>query len=151
MAPSGCLAHHVGGWALSEQPAPGQVLRQHHCSSGLSRQEKAETIAWGRGSVGNAGLDRTTEARGWGLAQQCKCSPRLHGFSRKHHSYEREEEPGEGGDRPWLALTGVSVSGAAAQPWTPRWLCLENSPCHDITPQSIFAPEFFLKLLVSNR
>ncbi|XP_015856038.1 cation channel sperm-associated auxiliary subunit gamma isoform X1 [Peromyscus maniculatus bairdii] len=32
-----------------------------------------------------------------------------------------------------------------------EWLCLENSPCHDITPQSIFAPEFFLKLLVSNR
>lgn len=32
-----------------------------------------------------------------------------------------------------------------------EWLCLENSPCHDIIPQSIFAPEFFLKLLVSNR
>ncbi|XP_035305318.1 cation channel sperm-associated protein subunit gamma isoform X6 [Cricetulus griseus] len=32
-----------------------------------------------------------------------------------------------------------------------EWLCLENSPCHDITPQNIFAPEFFLKLLVSNR
>ncbi|XP_052567770.1 cation channel sperm-associated auxiliary subunit gamma isoform X7 [Peromyscus californicus insignis] len=32
-----------------------------------------------------------------------------------------------------------------------EWLCLENSPCHDITPRSIFAPEFFLKLLVSNR
>ncbi|XP_060222576.1 cation channel sperm-associated auxiliary subunit gamma isoform X10 [Meriones unguiculatus] len=32
-----------------------------------------------------------------------------------------------------------------------EWLCLENSPCHDITPGNIFAPEFFLKLLVSNR
>ncbi|KAL1769375.1 cation channel sperm-associated protein subunit gamma isoform X3 [Sigmodon hispidus] len=32
-----------------------------------------------------------------------------------------------------------------------EWLCLENSPCHDIIPTSIFAPEFFLKLLVSNR
>ncbi|XP_038195240.1 cation channel sperm-associated protein subunit gamma isoform X3 [Arvicola amphibius] len=32
-----------------------------------------------------------------------------------------------------------------------EWLCLENSPCHDIIPRSIFAPEFFLKLLVSNR
>ncbi|XP_076787114.1 cation channel sperm-associated auxiliary subunit gamma isoform X3 [Arvicanthis niloticus] len=32
-----------------------------------------------------------------------------------------------------------------------EWLCLENSPCYDITPQSIFPPEFFLKLLVSNR
>ncbi|XP_040590399.1 cation channel sperm-associated protein subunit gamma isoform X3 [Mesocricetus auratus] len=31
-----------------------------------------------------------------------------------------------------------------------EWLCLENSPCHDITPQNIFAPDFFLKLLVSN-
>ncbi|XP_055450735.1 cation channel sperm-associated auxiliary subunit gamma isoform X6 [Psammomys obesus] len=32
-----------------------------------------------------------------------------------------------------------------------EWLCLENSPCHDITPGNVFAPEFFLKLLVSNR
>ncbi|XP_008591994.1 PREDICTED: LOW QUALITY PROTEIN: cation channel sperm-associated protein subunit gamma [Galeopterus variegatus] len=33
----------------------------------------------------------------------------------------------------------------------PRWLCLENSPCYDAVPQSIFAPEFFFKVLVSNR
>ncbi|XP_051018011.1 cation channel sperm-associated auxiliary subunit gamma [Acomys russatus] len=32
-----------------------------------------------------------------------------------------------------------------------EWLCLENSPCHDVTPRNIYAPEFFLKLLVSNR
>ncbi|KAG8524417.1 Cation channel sperm-associated protein subunit gamma, partial [Galemys pyrenaicus] len=32
-----------------------------------------------------------------------------------------------------------------------RWLCLENSPCHDTVPHSIFAPEFFFKVLVSNR
>ncbi|XP_032179261.1 cation channel sperm-associated protein subunit gamma isoform X8 [Mustela erminea] len=31
------------------------------------------------------------------------------------------------------------------------WLCLENSPCHDTIPHSIFAPEFFFKVLVSNR
>ncbi|XP_019521872.1 PREDICTED: cation channel sperm-associated protein subunit gamma isoform X1 [Hipposideros armiger] len=32
-----------------------------------------------------------------------------------------------------------------------EWLCLENSPCHDTIPHSIFAPEFFFKVLVSNR
>ncbi|XP_064149659.1 cation channel sperm-associated auxiliary subunit gamma isoform X3 [Loxodonta africana] len=32
-----------------------------------------------------------------------------------------------------------------------EWLCLENSPCHDTVPRSIFAPEFFFKVLVSNR
>ncbi|XP_042638848.1 cation channel sperm-associated protein subunit gamma [Orycteropus afer afer] len=32
-----------------------------------------------------------------------------------------------------------------------EWLCLENSPCHDTVPQSIFSPEFFFKVLVSNR
>uniref|UniRef100_A0A8C5KYQ1 Cation channel sperm-associated protein subunit gamma n=1 Tax=Jaculus jaculus TaxID=51337 RepID=A0A8C5KYQ1_JACJA len=32
-----------------------------------------------------------------------------------------------------------------------EWLCLENSPCHDIVPRNIFAPEFFFKVLVSNR
>nr|KAF6289840.1 cation channel sperm associated auxiliary subunit gamma [Pipistrellus kuhlii] len=32
-----------------------------------------------------------------------------------------------------------------------EWLCLENSPCHDTIPDSIFAPEFFFKVLVSNR
>ncbi|XP_066100231.1 cation channel sperm-associated auxiliary subunit gamma, partial [Saccopteryx bilineata] len=32
-----------------------------------------------------------------------------------------------------------------------EWLCLENSPCHDTVPNSIFAPEFFFKVLVSNR
>ncbi|XP_006871608.1 PREDICTED: cation channel sperm-associated protein subunit gamma [Chrysochloris asiatica] len=31
------------------------------------------------------------------------------------------------------------------------WLCLENSPCYDTVPDSIFAPEFFFKVLVSNR
>ncbi|XP_021562808.1 cation channel sperm-associated protein subunit gamma [Carlito syrichta] len=32
-----------------------------------------------------------------------------------------------------------------------QWLCLENSPCYDTIPQSISAPEFFFKVLVSNR
>ncbi|XP_023598074.1 cation channel sperm-associated auxiliary subunit gamma [Trichechus manatus latirostris] len=32
-----------------------------------------------------------------------------------------------------------------------EWLCLKNSPCHDTVPRSIFAPEFFFKVLVSNR
>ncbi|KAF6287656.1 cation channel sperm associated auxiliary subunit gamma [Rhinolophus ferrumequinum] len=32
-----------------------------------------------------------------------------------------------------------------------EWLCLENSPCHDTVPPSIFTPEFFFKVLVSNR
>uniref|UniRef100_A0A8C9P984 Cation channel sperm associated auxiliary subunit gamma n=1 Tax=Spermophilus dauricus TaxID=99837 RepID=A0A8C9P984_SPEDA len=32
-----------------------------------------------------------------------------------------------------------------------EWLCLENSPCYDMTPQGIIAPEFFFKVLVSNR
>ncbi|XP_068385084.1 cation channel sperm-associated auxiliary subunit gamma isoform X2 [Eschrichtius robustus] len=32
-----------------------------------------------------------------------------------------------------------------------EWLCLENSPCHDTIPHSIFASEFFFKVLVSNR
>nr|XP_060506970.1 cation channel sperm-associated auxiliary subunit gamma isoform X3 [Panthera onca] len=31
------------------------------------------------------------------------------------------------------------------------WLCLENSPCYDAVPHTIFAPEFFFKVLVSNR
>ncbi|XP_069854878.1 cation channel sperm-associated auxiliary subunit gamma-like isoform X1 [Dipodomys merriami] len=32
-----------------------------------------------------------------------------------------------------------------------EWLCLQNSPCHDIIPSSIFPPEFYFKVLVSNR
>ncbi|XP_072823244.1 cation channel sperm-associated auxiliary subunit gamma isoform X5 [Vicugna pacos] len=32
-----------------------------------------------------------------------------------------------------------------------EWLCLENSPCYDTVPHSIFAPEFYFKVLVSNR
>uniref|UniRef100_A0A8C9DQF1 Cation channel sperm associated auxiliary subunit gamma n=1 Tax=Prolemur simus TaxID=1328070 RepID=A0A8C9DQF1_PROSS len=32
-----------------------------------------------------------------------------------------------------------------------EWLCLKNSPCYDTIPQSIFSPEFFFKVLVSNR
>ncbi|XP_037373771.1 cation channel sperm-associated auxiliary subunit gamma isoform X2 [Talpa occidentalis] len=32
-----------------------------------------------------------------------------------------------------------------------QWLCRENSPCHDTVPNSIYAPEFFFKILVSNR
>ncbi|VFV38740.1 Hypothetical predicted protein [Lynx pardinus] len=32
-----------------------------------------------------------------------------------------------------------------------EWLCLENSPCYDTIPHTIFAPEFFFKVLVSNR
>ncbi|XP_033699831.1 cation channel sperm-associated auxiliary subunit gamma isoform X7 [Tursiops truncatus] len=32
-----------------------------------------------------------------------------------------------------------------------EWLCMENSPCHDTIPHSIFASEFFFKVLVSNR
>ncbi|XP_048185926.1 cation channel sperm-associated auxiliary subunit gamma [Perognathus longimembris pacificus] len=35
--------------------------------------------------------------------------------------------------------------------WGIEWLCLENSPCHDTMPQSIFPPEFYFKVLVSNR
>ncbi|KAM7059963.1 cation channel sperm-associated auxiliary subunit gamma [Molossus nigricans] len=37
------------------------------------------------------------------------------------------------------------------QSWGIEWLCLENSPCYDTVPHSIFAPEFFFKVLVSNR
>jgi hypothetical protein len=33
----------------------------------------------------------------------------------------------------------------------PGWLCLDNSLCHDIIPENIFAPEFFFKVLVSKR
>ncbi|XP_004601109.3 cation channel sperm-associated auxiliary subunit gamma [Sorex araneus] len=32
-----------------------------------------------------------------------------------------------------------------------EWLCLENSPCYDISPQGFFSPDFFFKVLVSNR
>uniref|UniRef100_A0A673V1Z0 Cation channel sperm associated auxiliary subunit gamma n=1 Tax=Suricata suricatta TaxID=37032 RepID=A0A673V1Z0_SURSU len=32
-----------------------------------------------------------------------------------------------------------------------RWLCLENSPCYDIIPHTFTSPEFFFKVLVSNR
>uniref|UniRef100_A0A8C0ZXY6 Cation channel sperm-associated protein subunit gamma n=1 Tax=Castor canadensis TaxID=51338 RepID=A0A8C0ZXY6_CASCN len=32
-----------------------------------------------------------------------------------------------------------------------EWLCLQNSPCHDTLPQNIFAPEFYFKVLVSNK
>uniref|UniRef100_A0A2K6S779 Cation channel sperm associated auxiliary subunit gamma n=1 Tax=Saimiri boliviensis boliviensis TaxID=39432 RepID=A0A2K6S779_SAIBB len=32
-----------------------------------------------------------------------------------------------------------------------KWLCLENSPCYDNVPRGIFSPEFFFKVLVSNR
>ncbi|XP_007471171.1 PREDICTED: cation channel sperm-associated protein subunit gamma [Lipotes vexillifer] len=32
-----------------------------------------------------------------------------------------------------------------------EWLCMESSPCHDTIPHSIFASEFFFKVLVSNR
>uniref|UniRef100_A0A8D2DLK2 Cation channel sperm-associated protein subunit gamma n=1 Tax=Sciurus vulgaris TaxID=55149 RepID=A0A8D2DLK2_SCIVU len=32
-----------------------------------------------------------------------------------------------------------------------EWLCLENSPCYDMTPRGIFPPEFYFKVLVSNR
>uniref|UniRef100_A0A2K5RIG6 Cation channel sperm associated auxiliary subunit gamma n=1 Tax=Cebus imitator TaxID=2715852 RepID=A0A2K5RIG6_CEBIM len=32
-----------------------------------------------------------------------------------------------------------------------EWLCLENSPCYDNVPRGIFSPEFFFKVLVSNR
>ncbi|XP_039073664.1 cation channel sperm-associated protein subunit gamma isoform X1 [Hyaena hyaena] len=32
-----------------------------------------------------------------------------------------------------------------------EWLCLENSPCYDTIPHTIFAPEFFFRVLVSNR
>ncbi|XP_060041854.1 cation channel sperm-associated auxiliary subunit gamma isoform X2 [Erinaceus europaeus] len=31
------------------------------------------------------------------------------------------------------------------------WLCQENSPCHDTIPNSIFSPEFYFRLLVSNK
>ncbi|XP_036599549.1 cation channel sperm-associated protein subunit gamma [Trichosurus vulpecula] len=32
-----------------------------------------------------------------------------------------------------------------------EWLCLRNSPCYDIIPNSIFSPDFFFKIMVSNR
>ncbi|XP_051845071.1 cation channel sperm-associated auxiliary subunit gamma isoform X10 [Antechinus flavipes] len=32
-----------------------------------------------------------------------------------------------------------------------EWLCLPNSPCHDIIPTSIYSPEFYFKIMVSNR
>ncbi|XP_043849826.1 cation channel sperm-associated protein subunit gamma-like [Dromiciops gliroides] len=32
-----------------------------------------------------------------------------------------------------------------------EWLCLRNSPCYDIIPYSFFSPEFFFKIMVSNR
>ncbi|XP_074133514.1 cation channel sperm-associated auxiliary subunit gamma-like [Sminthopsis crassicaudata] len=32
-----------------------------------------------------------------------------------------------------------------------EWLCLPNSPCYDIVPKSIYSPEFFFKIMVSNR
>ncbi|XP_072464400.1 cation channel sperm-associated auxiliary subunit gamma-like isoform X3 [Notamacropus eugenii] len=32
-----------------------------------------------------------------------------------------------------------------------EWLCLKNSPCHDIIPKYIFSPDFFFKIMVSNR
>ncbi|XP_044524534.1 cation channel sperm-associated protein subunit gamma-like [Gracilinanus agilis] len=32
-----------------------------------------------------------------------------------------------------------------------QWLCLQNSPCHDIIPSHIYSPEFFFKIMVSNR
>uniref|UniRef100_A0A4X2LSQ2 Cation channel sperm associated auxiliary subunit gamma n=1 Tax=Vombatus ursinus TaxID=29139 RepID=A0A4X2LSQ2_VOMUR len=33
----------------------------------------------------------------------------------------------------------------------PRWLCLKNSPCYDIVPHSFYSPDFFFKIMVSNR
>uniref|UniRef100_H0WP32 Cation channel sperm associated auxiliary subunit gamma n=1 Tax=Otolemur garnettii TaxID=30611 RepID=H0WP32_OTOGA len=32
-----------------------------------------------------------------------------------------------------------------------KWLCEENSPCYDTIPKSIVAPDYFFKVLVSNR
>nr|XP_020834316.1 cation channel sperm-associated protein subunit gamma isoform X3 [Phascolarctos cinereus] len=32
-----------------------------------------------------------------------------------------------------------------------EWLCLKNSPCHDVVPHSFYSPEFFFKIMVSNR
>ncbi|XP_075392774.1 cation channel sperm-associated auxiliary subunit gamma [Tenrec ecaudatus] len=32
-----------------------------------------------------------------------------------------------------------------------EWLCLPKSPCYDMVPEGIFAPEYFFKVLVSNR
>ncbi|XP_074133003.1 cation channel sperm-associated auxiliary subunit gamma-like isoform X1 [Sminthopsis crassicaudata] len=32
-----------------------------------------------------------------------------------------------------------------------EWLCLPNSPCYDIVPKSIYSPEFYFKIMVSNR
>ncbi|XP_038623312.1 cation channel sperm-associated protein subunit gamma [Tachyglossus aculeatus] len=31
------------------------------------------------------------------------------------------------------------------------WLCLRNSPCHEIMPKGFSPPEFYLKLMVTNR
>ncbi|XP_007491836.1 cation channel sperm-associated auxiliary subunit gamma isoform X1 [Monodelphis domestica] len=32
-----------------------------------------------------------------------------------------------------------------------EWLCLENSPCYDIVPKNIYSPDFYFKVMVSNR
>ncbi|CAK6437006.1 unnamed protein product [Pipistrellus nathusii] len=48
-------------------------------------------------------------------------------------------------------ITGDLAFNIMSHSTSIEWLCLENSPCHDTIPDSIFAPEFFFKVLVSNR
>ncbi|XP_012585946.1 PREDICTED: cation channel sperm-associated protein subunit gamma [Condylura cristata] len=57
----------------------------------------------------------------------------------------------------WTSVKNITTTGDMAfkimsyKSTGIQWLCLENSPCHDTVPHSIFAPEFFFKVLVSNR
>ncbi|XP_019064300.1 cation channel sperm-associated protein subunit gamma isoform X2 [Fukomys damarensis] len=58
--------------------------------------------------------------------------------------------------RIWTTKTTETTEDGAFHIMSPQsfgieWLCLENSPCYDTVPQSIFSPEFFFKVLVSNR
>ncbi|KAM6154348.1 cation channel sperm-associated auxiliary subunit gamma [Erethizon dorsatum] len=58
--------------------------------------------------------------------------------------------------RIWTTKTTETTEDGAFHIMSPRsfgieWLCLENSPCYDTIPQSIFSPEFYFKVLVSNR
>ncbi|KAM5236339.1 cation channel sperm-associated auxiliary subunit gamma [Ctenodactylus gundi] len=56
----------------------------------------------------------------------------------------------------WSTSTIKTTENGAFHIMSPKslgihWLCLENSPCYNLDPKGIFAPEFFFKVLVSNR
>ncbi|XP_040852139.1 cation channel sperm-associated protein subunit gamma-like [Ochotona curzoniae] len=56
----------------------------------------------------------------------------------------------------WTTRTARTTKDSAFHIMSPQnsgieWLCLENSPCHDVVPNRWFAPEFYFKVLVSNR